>query len=116
MTLEIAMTTTPSVRQITAPELKSMLDSGTAVELWDVRTDQERRIAKIESARQLDQLGVDYLEGLDRGTLLVFHCHHGMRSQAAAEHFLSKGFSNVCNVVGGIEAYSALVDPSITRY
>jgi monothiol glutaredoxin len=110
------MTIPASVRQITAPELKSMLDSGAVVELWDVRTDQERRIARIEPARQLDQLGVDYLEGLDRGTLLVFHCHHGMRSQAAAEHFLSKGFTNVCNLVGGIEAWSTLVDPSIARY
>ena len=111
------MTTTPSrVRQITAPELKSMLDSGTTLELWDVRTDEERRIAKIGGARHLDQSGVEHIEGLARDTLLVFHCHHGMRSQAAAEHFLAMGFTNVCNVVGGIEAWSALVDPSIARY
>ena len=111
------MTTSPaSVRQVSAPELKSMLDSGAPLELWDVRTDQERRIAKIEGAQQLDQTGVDYIESLDRGTLLVFHCHHGMRSQAAAEHFVAKGFTNVCNLVGGIDAWSALVDPSITHY
>ncbi|HET6146981.1 MAG TPA: rhodanese-like domain-containing protein [Polyangia bacterium] len=111
------MTTSPDrVRQITAQECKSMLDSGTTLELWDVRTDEERRIARIEGARHLDQAGVDHIERLDRGTLLVFHCHHGMRSQAAAEHFLAKGFTNVCNVVGGIEAWSTLVDASIARY
>jgi len=110
-------TNNPSrIRQITAPELKSLLDSGTPLELWDVRTDEERRIAKIEGARHLDQAGVDHIEGLDRGTLLVFHCHHGMRSQAAAEHFLAKGFTNLCNLAGGIEAWSASVDASVARY
>ncbi len=114
------MTTTSagphSVRQITARQLKAMLDSGEPLELWDVRTDQERRIATIPGARQLDEPGVARIEALDRGTLLVFHCHHGMRSQAAGEHFVNKGFTNVCNLVGGIEAWSAEVDPSVARY
>jgi len=111
------MTTSPArVRQITAQELKSMLDSGAPLELWDVRTEAERSIARIEGARHLDQQGVEYLDDLDRGTLLVFHCHHGIRSQAAAQHFLAKGFTNLCNVVGGIEAWSVLVDTSVRRY
>ena len=111
------MTTSPArVRQITAPELKSILASAAPLELWDVRTDEERRIASIAGARLLDQAGVDHIDGLPRDTLLVFHCHHGMRSQAAAEHFLAKGFTNVCNVVGGIDAWSALVDGQVARY
>ncbi len=111
------MTINPtSVRQITVQELKSMLDAGAPLELWDVRTDGERRIAKIEGARHLDQQGEAYLDDLDRDTLLVFHCHHGFRSQTAALHFLSKGFKNLCNVVGGIEAWSTLVDPTVRRY
>jgi monothiol glutaredoxin len=111
------MTTSPAhVRQITVQELKSLLDQGTPLELWDVRTEGERSLARIEGARHLDQPGVDYIEGLDRDTPLVFHCHHGMRSQAAAQHFVAKGFTNVCNVVGGIEAWSVLVDASVPRY
>ncbi len=93
-----------------------MLDAGTPLELWDVRTEAERRVARIEGARHLDQAGAEHIEDLDRGTLLVFHCHHGIRSQSAAQHFLAKGFSNVCNVVGGIEAWSVQVDPSVPRY
>jgi monothiol glutaredoxin len=46
----------------------------------------------------------------------VFHCHHGIRSQTAAQHFSAKGFTNLCNLVGGIEAWSSLVDPSVARY
>jgi monothiol glutaredoxin len=111
------MTTSPvRVRQITVQELKAMLDGGAPLELWDVRTEAERRIARIEGARHLDQAGADHIEDLPRDTPLVFHCHHGIRSQAAGQHFLAKGFTNVCNVVGGIEAWSLLVDPSVARY
>ena len=93
-----------------------MLDGGAPLELWDVRTEAERRIARIEGARHLDQAGADRIEDLPRDTPLVFHCHHGIRSQAAGQRFLAKGFTNVCNVVGGIEAWSLLVDPSVARY
>jgi monothiol glutaredoxin len=106
----------PTIRQITVQDLKSLRDSGAPLELWDVRTEAERDIAKIEGARHLDQEAVVYLEGLDRSTPLVFHCHHGIRSQAAAEYFLAKGFTNLCNVEGGIEAWSVLVDASVRRY
>ena len=96
--------------------LESAIDAGTPLELWDVRTEGERSIAKIADARLLDQAGVEHIDGLDRGTLLVFHCHHGMRSQAAAQHFLGKGFTNLCNVIGGIDAWSMQVDASVQRY
>jgi monothiol glutaredoxin len=114
---DMTQATSPArIRQITAQELKSMLDDGGPCELFDVRTEGERTIARIEGARHLDQAGVEYLQGLSRDTLLVFHCHHGIRSQAAAQHFVAQGFTNVCNLAGGIEAWSVAVDPSVRRY
>ena len=71
---------------------------------------QDRRRASSRPA------GVEYIEELPRDTLLVFHCHHGIRSQSAGQHFVAKGFTNVCNVVGGIEAWSLRVDGSVPRY
>jgi monothiol glutaredoxin len=106
----------PRVRQVSAPELRSMLDSGLPLELIDVRTDEERAIAKIDGSRLLDDEGQQYVLGLDRGTPLVFQCHHGIRSQAAAEYCVSQGFRNVYNLKGGIDAWSQLVDPSVPRY
>ena len=111
------MTTSPTaIRQITALELRAMLDGGGPLELWDVRTEGERNIAAIAGARLLDQQGISHIEGLARNTPLVFHCHHGFRSQAAAQHFLAKGFTNLCNVTGGIDAWSLQVDASVPRY
>lgn len=113
----MTMTTGPArIRQITVAELKSMLDSGGPLELWDVRTDGERTIATIAGARHLDPQGVEHVEKLPRDTLLVFHCHHGIRSQSAGQHFVAKGFTNVCNVIGGIEAWSLQVDSTVPRY
>ncbi|WP_437996671.1 Grx4 family monothiol glutaredoxin [Sorangium sp. So ce185] len=106
----------PKVKQLSPAALKAMLDGGEALELFDVRTDQERTIAKIEGARRLDQEGQQRLEALAKDARIVFHCHHGGRSQAAAEHYLAKGFRNVYNLQGGIDAWSREIDPSVPRY
>ena len=105
-----------NIEQLSAPELKLMIDSGVPFELVDVRTGEERAIAKIDGARLLDQAYHDHLLALDRGTTLVFQCHHGIRSQSAAEYFLGHGFGRLFNLRGGIDAWSQLVDPSVPRY
>ena len=74
----------PSIRQLSAPALKSMIDNGVQFELVDVRTEDERAIARIEGSSLLDQACHDRLLSLDRNTAIVFQCHHGVRSQSAA--------------------------------
>jgi Grx4 family monothiol glutaredoxin len=106
----------PRVKPLTAPELKSLRDRGEKLELFDVRTPAERQIASLPETRLLDEAARDYILGLPRDTRLVFHCHHGIRSQRAAEYFLQQGFTNVLNLEGGIDAWSQLVDPSVRRY
>lgn len=105
-----------SIQQLSAPELKQMIDSGVPFELVDVRTDEERALASIDGARLFDRAYHDHLLALDRGTTLVFQCHHGIRSQSAAEYFLGLGFDRLFNLRGGIDAWSQLVDPSVPRY
>ena len=82
----------------------------------DVRTEEERAIATIDGSRLLDRAYHDALLELDRATPLVFQCHHGIRSQRAAEYFQQQGFTNLSNISGGIDAWSMLVDPSVARY
>ena len=105
----------PKVKQLAAPEAKAMLDRGELT-LFDVRPESERAIARIAAARALDEPGREYLLGLDRDAPIAFHCHHGIRSQAVAERVLREGFRNVYNLEGGIEAWSATIDPSVPRY
>jgi monothiol glutaredoxin len=104
------------ISQLSAPELKTMIDNGMPFELIDVRTDGERAIASIEGSRLLDKQYYEELLLLTRETPLVFVCHHGIRSQGAAEHFQGEGFRRLYNLRGGIDAWSVLVDTSIARY
>ena len=105
-----------SIRQLSAQELKALLDKGEAGELVDVRTPAEREVASISGSRLLDQAYHDELMQRDRDTPLVFQCHHGMRSQGAAEYFRQQGFTNLSNLQGGIDAWSLQVDSSVPRY
>ena len=101
------------VKPLSPKGLKAMLDAGDKLELFDVRTTEERAIAAIPGARLLDPAGQEHLMSLGRDVPVVFHCHHGGRSAQAAAAFLQKGFKNVYNLKGGIDAWSQTVDPSV---
>jgi monothiol glutaredoxin len=104
------------VRQVGAREMKALLDAGTVKHFFDVRTPKERERAAIPGTRLLDDAAVAELEGLPKDTPIAFHCHHGGRSQNAAQHFLSQGFTKVYNLAGGIDAWSREVDPAVPKY
>ena len=105
----------PKVRQISPAELKQMIDRKQAFQFFDVRTPEEQQRATL-GARLLDDAALRDIEALDHSTPLVFHCHHGGRSQAAAERFLHAGFREVYNLAGGIDAWSQQVDGNVPRY
>jgi len=105
-----------TVKQISAKDLERMLTSGEKVYLFDVRTDKERQTAKIDRATFLDAAGKDTLEALPKDATIVFHCHHGGRSQSAADHYIKQGFKRVFNLAGGIDAWSRDVDSKVPRY
>lgn len=104
------------VQELSVTELKAAIDSGEELALFDVRGEEEREIAAIEGSILLDQDGAATLATLSKDTKIVFHCHHGGRSQRAAEHFLQQGYTDVYNLTGGIDAWSQEVDPSVSRY
>ena len=106
----------PQVGQMSPQDLKGLLDADEPLVLLDVRTPEERATAAIEGSELLDEETSRRIEALPRDTRLVFHCHSGARSQAAAEHFAGLGFSDVHNLAGGIDAWSLQVDPSVPRY
>ena len=106
-----------AVREITVAELATKLRSGADFDLIDVREPYEQAIARIPGARliPLRALGAA-APSLDRGREIVLHCHHGMRSAAAAEYLQELGFRNVWNLAGGIDAWSDEIDPAVPKY
>ncbi len=105
-----------AVKRVEPKALKALLDAGTIKHVYDVRTEKERGIAKLPDAKLLDDTTMAEIEALPKDTHIAFHCHHGNRSAAAAEHFLKLGFSNLYDLAGGIDAWSRDVDSKIPRY
>ena len=104
------------VKPLSVKDLKAWFDQKKAFELIDVRTVRERETASIQGSKLLDDAGEKALAELDKSTPIVFQCHHGMRSRSAAEHYLTKGFKNLYNLTGGIDAWSQQIDPKVPRY
>lgn len=105
------------VQDVMPAELADRLRRRDAIDLIDVREPYEWRIARIEGARliPLAQLGAKLGE-LDRGRDIVLYCHHGFRSLTAGEFLVAQGFTRVWNLSGGIDRWSAEVDPSVATY
>ena len=105
----------PKVQAMSPDDAARRVAAGTLL-LVDVRPADERELAPPPVAyRTLDGDGLADLEALPKDTAIAFLCHHGNRSAQAGEHFRQRGFRDVHNVVGGIEAW-ADVDPAVARY
>jgi len=102
---------------ITPKELKTSLDRGDKLVLVDVREEWEYSLAKLDGSI-LIPLGTlpQSLAQLNRDSGIIAICHHGMRSADATNFLLQQGFTNVKNLVGGIDAWSTQVDGTVPRY
>ncbi len=102
---------------LTSSELKAQLDRGANVVIVDVREPQEYQINRIPGSIlvPLGDLPKRYVE-LDPNAAIVTQCKSGMRSAKAQEFLLSKGFTNVRNLTGGILGWIDQVDPSQPKY
>ena len=104
-----------AVKDLGVRELQAELAAGR-ITVVDVRPAEDRALAPFPSARVLDPSTMAALEALPKDTPLAFLCHHGNSSRAAAEHFRGLGFRNLCNIEGGIDAWSREIDASVPRY
>src|SRR5881296_3701992 len=106
-----------TIPAISVNELKRKMDAREAFELVDVREPFEYEIARIDGA-QLIPLGeiANRADELQRGQQIVVHCHSGTRSAQAVRLLQQRGFSNVYNLEGGIDAWSEQIDPSVPKY
>ena len=106
-------------REITARELAKQLENGQAIRLIDVRQIAENQLVKLPNSLliPLNELQARAAEiPVDAATLTVVYCHHGVRSQSAAEFLLRLGHVKVVSLAGGIDAWSREVDPVVPRY
>jgi len=109
---------TSTLLEITATELKKLLDSNSDVQLIDVREPHEAEIATIPTAK-LIPLGqvVGRAAEIDPSRETIVHCKGGVRSAKAIEALKQAGFAGkLINLKGGITAWSNDVDPTVPKY
>lgn len=107
------------VIDITVEDLKEKIDKKEDFLFIDVREPFEYQIAKIAGTKLIPLGQIEARLGefeAYKNKEIVAHCHHGGRSRRALEFLKSKGFKHLKNVAGGIDQWSVLIDPSVSRY
>jgi len=103
---------------ISVEELSRRLAEGDAPTILDVRLHEELEIAAIDGdvlhiPLHLLPVRVDELDAEREYAVL---CHHGNRSWQATHYLRARGYKGPRNVQGGIDRWSAVVDPEVPRY
>ncbi len=107
------------MKAINAAELAQWLadPARNAPQLVDVREPWETQICRIPGSELIPMRTVpDALNRLDTERPVVCICHHGHRSAHVAMFLLRQGFTDVYNLVGGVDAWARQVDPSMATY
>ena len=105
------------VPEITAPEVKKMMDERKPFVLVDVREPHEFQICRIPGSTLIPLGDVPKrMHELSSADEIVVHCRSGMRSAQAVELLMKAGFRKIHNLKGGVLAWADQVDPTMPKY
>lgn len=105
------------VRAITVDEVKARMDAGDKFVILDVREPQEWAISQIEGALLIRKDDVhNHLDEIPRDRDVIVMCRDGIRSADVIRWLNDKGYDNLYNMAGGINAWARQIDPAIPVY
>ncbi|MBA2434398.1 MAG: rhodanese-like domain-containing protein [Verrucomicrobiota bacterium] len=103
--------------QIEPKELAERLAAGETIHLLDIRTREEFESVRLPGAHLFTQEFMQEILGKwPRTDFVVIYDHQGARSMDASAYFQGHGFEKIKSLRGGIDAWSAEVDPKLPRY
>ena len=102
--------------EISVQELKKLIENKKDFLLLDCRAKAEFELAKISGCLlvPLNALS-EKMKEFDPKKEIVVYCHHNGRSKFAAAVLSRAGFK-AKYLLGGIDAWSIEIDPSVKRY
>ncbi len=104
-------------RDLSPLEVKNILENKNGTRLIDVREEWEHKIVSIENSELMPVSNfLYYLDKLNEDDELIIYCHKGIRSVNVCKFLAGKGFINLINLKGGIDAWSTEIDKSLPRY
>ena len=103
--------------EINVHRLNELREEDKKIQILDIREDSERDHAHIKKSIhiKLAEIARRFTE-LDKNQNVFVMCHTGTRSQTVVKWLKSQGYKHSVNVLGGIDAWAALIDRSIRRY
>ncbi|HEV2491740.1 MAG TPA: molybdopterin-synthase adenylyltransferase MoeB [Terriglobia bacterium] len=105
------------VPEISAVELKQMMDEQKPFVLVDVREPHEFQICRIPGSKLIPLGEVPRrMHELNSADEIVVHCRSGVRSAKAVEFLMQAGFRKIHNLRGGVLAWADDVDPEMPKY
>ena len=103
--------------EISVADLQQKKKSGEPFLLVDVREQWEYDICRIEGARLIPMRSISAnLQQLDVDQDVICYCHHGQRSLDVAAWLRAQGVETARSLAGGIDRWSAEIDPGVPRY
>jgi len=103
--------------EISTAELKKRLDASEKILLIDVREPWEYEVCRIDGAKLFPMRTIPAnLQTLDVEEPVICYCHHGMRSLDVAVWLRKQGVESARSLAGGIDKWSAEIDPKVPRY
>jgi rhodanese-related sulfurtransferase len=105
------------VEQISPLEVASIIEKDSSLILLDIREEVEYRISCVKGSMFFPMsLLFSYYFLLDPKRSYFVLCHHGVRSARVVNFLVDKGFVDVYNIVGGIDAWAREVDFNVVCY
>ena len=103
--------------EIMVHQLNELRQGNKKIQIIDVRDDTERDHAFIKGTihMKLSEIAQRHTE-LNKKSNIFVMCHTGTRSQAVCKWLKAQGYDHCVNVLGGIDAWAALIDRDIRRY
>lgn len=106
-----------SIQHLSPADVSALLAGDDAPTIIDVREQWEHDLVHlpVSTLIPLSTLA-SRANDMDPSRSYALLCHHGMRSEMAANWLMQHGFSRLINIDGGIDAWSMDVDSSLPRY
>lgn len=103
--------------EISVEDAAAWLKSADAPLLLDVREDDEVAHCRIAGSVHIPmQMVPAKIAELPADKAILVQCHHGGRSLRVTQYLRANGFARVTNLKGGIDRWSAVIDPTVPRY
>ena len=106
----------PEEIEIDPQSLRKMLEAEQPFFFLDCREPQEYEVARIDGATLIPMSEIQRrLDEIPKDRPVVVYCHHGMRSMNVTL-WLRSNAVEAQSLAGGIDRWSAEIDPNVPRY